>query len=73
MMMAGCRCNTEADSRASDRSEIPSSAAAPRQKVSVPNATTVAICLVGSPRTEYARNRIAPPLSVFRPTLWPIA
>ena len=43
------------------------------QNVSVPNATTVAICFVVSPRTEYARKRMAPPLSVFSPTLWPIA
>ena len=49
MMMEACKCSTEADSWASAKSDSPSSAAAPRQKVSVPNATTVAICLVGEP------------------------
>ena len=52
MMTEACKCSTEADSWASASSDSPSSAAAPRQKVSVPKATTVAICLVGSPSTE---------------------
>ena len=64
---------TDPDRAASDSNDKPSSAADPSANVSVPNATTVAICLADKPSTEYARKRIAPPLRVFTPTLCPIA
>jgi hypothetical protein len=68
-----CTCMTEPDRAASDSNDTPSSAADPSANVNVPNATTVAICLGERPSIVYARNRIAPPLRVFTPTLWPIA
>jgi len=38
----------------------------------VPKATIVAISRGFRPSAEYARKRIAPPDSVFMPTLWPM-
>ena len=75
-MIERCTWNTLStlpDRAASDSKDNPRRAADPSANVNVPNATTVAICLDESPSIEYARKRIAPPLKVFTPTLWPIA